>query len=409
MTSSLVGKLPDALSKVHPRAPGQLWVCSPDYTLSRLKPLFGQLGIARLADITDLDRIGIPVVQAICPLAKSLTVKQGKGPSLAQAIASAAMEAAEAWHAENVAAPTESLDIRSGDKIDILGLCPTTKEHPPDTASISWIKGWDFVAHRPIWGPFDSITLDFTVPLQCTSLQRGSNGLASGNTLGEALSHALYEVIERDCIADFERRSPRQRSAAFLPADTLRSYGAGRLIEKIDAAKVVLNVWDITNDLDVPAFRALLYEVGKNGPGTYVHPPKVGYGCHLDPSVALARAITEAAQSRLVAISGARDDLVPADYQPPQFGNGVLVLSSIADAASAKGKSETRASTSMASSEEDAAVLIGRLISMGLNQIVAFDLTNGEFGIPVVRVLVPGLGGLSTGHKSYAGIRHEKR
>lgn len=393
---------------MHPRPAGQLRVCSLDQTLTRLKPLLSQFGISRLADITDLDRVGIPVVQAICPLSKSLTVKQGKGRCLPSAMVSAAMEAAEAWHAEGVKAPEESPDIGSKAILDLSGLSPKAIAQPPDAAAITWIEGWDFVASRPVWGPFDCITLDFTVPLQCASLQRGSNGLASGNTLGEALYHAFCEVIERDCIADFERLAPRQRAAAVLPTAVLRSYGVATLIDKIKAAGVILTVWDITNDLNVPAFRAVLYNVGTMSPGRYVHPPKVGYGCHLDPEVAVSRAITEAAQSRLIAIAGARDDLVPEDYNPPRFGNGVLVLSAIAEAASAMGKTETRTSASTASSEEDAILLIERLISKGLTQVAAFDLSRRDFGVPVVRVLVPGLGGLGTGHTSYPGIRHER-
>ncbi|MEL7115024.1 MAG: YcaO-like family protein, partial [Pseudomonadota bacterium] len=247
-----------------------------------------------------------------------------------------------------------------------------------------------------------------TVPLQCASLQRGSNGLASGNTIGEAIYHALCEVIERDCIADFERRTPRSRARAVQSSDDLRAYGAGALMDKIGEAEMILRVWDITNDLGVPAFRALLYDVGTQGPGKYVHPPKVGYGCHLDPKVAVSRAITEAAQSRLVAISGARDDLVPEDYALPQMGNALVALTSIADAAAAGNCKARHISSASASAETDSRFLLQRLAERGLDQVAGFDLTHPEIGLPVVRILAPGLGGLSTGHRSYAGTRHKK-
>jgi ribosomal protein S12 methylthiotransferase accessory factor len=41
-----------------------------------------------------------------------------------------------------------------------------------------------------------------------------------------------------------------------------------------------------------------------------------GSGAHLDPHVALSRAITEAAQSRLTQITGSREDIHPAAYRP---------------------------------------------------------------------------------------------
>ena len=40
-----------------------------------------------------------------------------------------------------------------------------------------------------------------------------------------------------------------------------------------------------------------------------------GFGCHLDPGVAVARALTEAVQCRLTEISGHREDIKPRAYQ----------------------------------------------------------------------------------------------
>ena len=53
------------------------------------------LGITRIADITGLDRLGIPVMQAVRPFSLSNAVSQGKGASLAQAAISAILESAE--------------------------------------------------------------------------------------------------------------------------------------------------------------------------------------------------------------------------------------------------------------------------------------------------------------------------
>jgi ribosomal protein S12 methylthiotransferase accessory factor len=43
---------------------------------------------------------------------------------------------------------------------------------------------------------------------------------------------------------------------------------------------------------------------------------------------------------------------------------------------------------------EDLEHVVTRLETVGMNEIVVVDLTKQEFGIPVVRVVVPGLEGL---------------
>ena len=70
-------------------------IIEPSETLTRYRPLASSMGITRLGNITGLDRIGIPVVAAIRPNSRSVSVSQGKGLDLSQAMASALMEAVE--------------------------------------------------------------------------------------------------------------------------------------------------------------------------------------------------------------------------------------------------------------------------------------------------------------------------
>ena len=44
--------------------------------------------------------------------------------------------------------------------------------------------------------------------------------------------------------------------------------------------------------------------------------------------------------------------------------------------------------------------MVGRLGRAGMEQVLVVDLTRPEFGIPVVRVVVPGLEGPDKGAKS---------
>ena len=79
-------------------------IANPAETVERVRPLAAQMGITRLGNITGLDRIGIPVAIAVRPNSRSVSVAQGKGLDLPQAMASALMEACETFHAEEVGA-----------------------------------------------------------------------------------------------------------------------------------------------------------------------------------------------------------------------------------------------------------------------------------------------------------------
>ncbi len=83
-------------------------VIAPEVTLEQVWPIARRLGITRLANLTGLDTLGIPVAAAYRPNSRSVAVFQGKGMTLPAAKASALMEAVETWHAEQIA----SSDVR---------------------------------------------------------------------------------------------------------------------------------------------------------------------------------------------------------------------------------------------------------------------------------------------------------
>src|SRR5262249_53998730 len=96
LTSLLDAPLPKRFRRgTHRLAP-------PHETLARVRPHLARMGITRLGNITGLARIGIPVAMAVRPNSRSVSVSQGKGLDLPQAMVSAAMEACEGFHAEEI-------------------------------------------------------------------------------------------------------------------------------------------------------------------------------------------------------------------------------------------------------------------------------------------------------------------
>src|SRR5438270_2654827 len=96
-----------SLNDVVPKAfrSGTHRTISPEATLSRVRPLMPVMGITRIANVTGLDSIGIPVVMVCRPNSRSLAVSQGKGLELAAAKASGLMESIETYHAETITLP----------------------------------------------------------------------------------------------------------------------------------------------------------------------------------------------------------------------------------------------------------------------------------------------------------------
>ncbi|MBI5185991.1 MAG: hypothetical protein HZA01_09745 [Nitrospinae bacterium] len=69
-------------------------------------PIAKRCGVTRLADITGLDRIGVPVTAVIRPNSLTLATASGKGLTKATAKVSGIMEPIELYHAENVILPS---------------------------------------------------------------------------------------------------------------------------------------------------------------------------------------------------------------------------------------------------------------------------------------------------------------
>ena len=138
-------------------------------------------------------------------------------------------------------------------------------------------------------------------------------GLAAGNHQLEAVSHALCEVVERDALALWDERERTTGCRGGSTLDTVDDPGCRRLLDTYERAGVGVAVWDLTTDVGLPVFAATIVDRDASLPRRL--PAAMGVGCHPDRAVALSRALTEAAQSRLTVIAGSRDDCPPAYYR----------------------------------------------------------------------------------------------
>jgi ribosomal protein S12 methylthiotransferase accessory factor len=130
-----------------------------------------------------------------------------------------------------------------------------------------------------------------------------------------------------------------------------------------------------------------------------------GAGCHPDRAIALARALAEAAQTRLTYIVGSRDDLPLCDYEAPANAD---LSEALLDALQASGGPclfDDVPSFSSDDISDDVAWELERLRNAGAERVVAVDLKQGCIGVPVVRVVVPGLEGDCRNAEYSPGLR----
>jgi YcaO-like protein with predicted kinase domain len=348
--------------------------------------------------ITGLDVIGIPVVMVCRPNGRSLSVSQGKGPDLTSAKVSGIMEAAEAWHAEHVLLPlrlASERELRTVARVvDVEQLPRQPGSRFDRDLSLLWIEGTDVFSAERVWVPYECVHLDFRVPAPQGSgcfLANGT-GLAAGNHQLEAVSHALCEAVERDAFALWDERDSADRASRRLDLGSVDDPGCRRLLEAYERAGVGVGVWDLTTDVGLPVFSATI--VDRDGSLARRLPAAMGGGCHPDRGVALARALTEAAQSRLTLIAGTRDDSPPAYYRrtrdPDAIATHVARLGDPAERSFAEVPHQSGESI-----DADVVHELDHLRGAGVRQAIVVELTRPEIGIPVVRLVVPGLEGFA--------------
>jgi ribosomal protein S12 methylthiotransferase accessory factor YcaO len=377
----------------------------PAETVRRVLPLMRAVGVTRLGEVTNLDRVGIPNYTAVRPGGlDGISYYNGKGATRLDAKAGALMEAIERAGAEQCDLPvyycTREAMERTGSTIDPAELIvPHVQPYVPEL-EIEWVEGFDLLLQQPTYVPLNAVVCPYRPPAGRPMLHwTSSNGVASGNTIEEALCHAICEVIERDAEAVAHtalRLKPavdqvlstiglrpsetpeRAKNFSRISLDTLPPRSAA-LVDKLTEAGLKVYLRNATSTAGIPTFECVIVEAQQEG----FHLAHGGSGTHPDARVAISRAITEAAQSRVGCIQGGREDL-------PEFVKGATRF----DPDQMYGRGDSVSFSSIASYvhddiSDDIRFMLQKLAEAGFKQVVAVNLTRPEIGIPVVRVIIP--------------------
>jgi len=393
-------------------------------TIKTILPVSSNIGITRLADITNMDILGIPNFSAVLPGTEDyIWVYSGKGPTRMDAKASALMESIERYSSlpsgnRNKMIQGSYKEVSKVSKI----LHPSNVVEPmileyDDEMIMDFLSGYDLVNNERILIPAPLALFRYSPkpPAINPFAYHHTNGLASGNVLEEAICHSLCELIERDAT------SLAELNASALPYNFLRTMTKylsdngleidpvdgtefvdddskypdvdisnidfkpiSNLVKKFNDAKIPLIIKDITSPIGVPTFNASSIEWITEDYGYLAE----GHGTHPDARIALLRAITEVSQTRAANIQGARDDLRKISY-----GNSNSDEKKTWQFMKSKNTIQFSEIKSFIHDDilDDINFILSRLVSNGLKQVIVVDLTNPQIMIPVVRTIVPGL------------------
>ena len=361
-------------------------------TLAMLKPLLPRFGITRVANLTGLDRIGIPVVMVVRPNSRSVVVSQGKGLTLEGARVSGLMESIETWHAERTQLPMryDSYDALSRERksVDVTRLPMLSSRTFSPTRKSLWVEADDLVCREPIWLPYELVHTDYTHPIipQYGCFACSTNGLASGNELREATVHAICELIERDATSLWHHLPQQVRSLTRVRPESIGDDACLEAISRISNAGFELAVWETTSDIGVASFRCMIVE--PEGRDSHIG---IGDGCSTDPGIALFRALTEAVQTRMTYVSGARDDVTPDEFTSEAVARKCRLARTLIRDSSPKRHFDAAPRYSSNDFADDLKWLIDRLKQVGCGQVLRCDLTRQDIGLAVVRIVIPGL------------------
>ena len=404
-------------------------------TLQDIKLASSKIGITRLSDITSLDKLHMPNYSAVLPgTSDSIWVYGGKGLTRTDAKVSALMEAIER---HSSLGNTYSGTIIQGSYTQL------SKTHEyvlrpdevvestvsfDDYAILDYLVGYDLVSCQNVLVPAEIALHKYipTKPAAYAFSHSHTNGLASGNTIEEAISHALCEVIERDALSIADlcsssigynilckieneislsapfRNIPLTIGDKFVDDPSIfpdvditetDSEAVRIILRRFNDAGLSILVKDVTQyDIGVTTFAASSMEWITHDYGYFAR----GCGTHPDSETALIRALTEVSQTRAANVQGARDDLrkIRYDDRDKITDRKWQFMRSTVSSAKGRPKSDVRFDKIKSCRNQDILddinYILNQLKKVGLRSIVV-DLTNPSIGIPVVRVIVPGL------------------
>ena len=215
-----------------------------------------------------------------------------------------------------------------------------------------------------------------------------SNGNAAGNTLEEAILQGFLELIERDSVALWWYNRVRRPG---VDLDSFADPHLDHFRHYLRERGRTLWALDLTTDFNVPVFAAM--SRATEGAEERI---VLGFGAHLDPHIALMRAVTEMNQLMGHLPSEPNRGEIEeklSDTETLQWLRTATVANQPYLLADERTPLRVASSYSGACTDdvaEDVRALQALVERQGM-EVLVLDQTRAEIGLPVVKVIVPGL------------------
>jgi oxazoline/thiazoline synthase len=252
-----------------------------------------------------------------------------------------------------------------------------------ETAERDWSPVWSVTGDRLRWLPTEYLYYHYLVPGPSTA-PPDSNGNAAGSSLEDAALQGFLELVERDAVALWWYNRLRR------PAIDLDSFADPYIDRLLDIyADLHREVWalDITSDLGIPVVAALSRRTDKDAQDILL-----AFGAHLDPRIALMRALTEMNQF----VGSAQPDeqgRYPGNDPAQAHWWRTATVAGHPYLLPSGGEPATPARWPSLATDDLAADLdlSRRLVEDRGMELLVLDQTRPDIGLPVVKVIVPGL------------------
>ncbi len=374
---------------------------------SQISALAKRIGVTRVANLTGLDRLAVPVMAAIRPLSRNLTVSFGKGLTMEQAECSAVMEAAELFYSESpctdlLAATYDDLPAHTALDPSLLRRHKTS--HGLGSERFAWIEGQDLLSGEPILTPWQAISMDFTENARRnpSKVKTGATGLAAGFDETQAIVHGIYEVIERNCHNTWNDLDDAARIATLIDHNCLKDDTLRPLLHTIASADLHVLVWEMSDHRKIPCFLVELVDLKPHASTAYVQ----GTAASLSGVEALRKALLEAMQIRLTYIAGSRDDLDWSDYGT-RYDAVVESRKWLIEKPISRKRLHPENVRYNEAHIELAEVKL-RMTSAGHQKIIAVRLSPPEEDVSVVKIMIPNLSDIPDADH-YASMRRNRK
>lgn len=253
-----------------------------------------------------------------------------------------------------------------------------------EDAVIEWTPVWSLTHEREALLP-TAYCYYGTPGDRAMGIVADSNGCAAGNTLTEAILQGFFELVERDAVAVWWYNRLQR------PAVALASFGDPWIDAMVhEYASKGREVWaiDLTTDLGIPTFAA----ISRRAIGE-IEAPLLGFGAHLDPRIAILRALGEINQISPVDADLEDDAKRASDRELMTWLRTATIENQpylVPDPAAPRWRADEHPDQTGADLAEDVRICRERVERSGMAMYV-LDQTRPDIGLPVVRVVVPGL------------------